>query len=384
MAVLSRAWDYINQPQRNTRCWQTVCQEITLLIGLSPLLQFDLRMEFNPVVTCSDASESGGAVAVAPSLTVAGEELTSRLNRPGCDPLEIKVLVIPVFNGIGGCFRAYDLAGLRAVALISIEIDASARRVVRCLWPHVMEVTDVKLVDRAMVQNWANLFPRLEQVHIWGGFPCVHLSSARSDRLNLEGEGSNLFFNLVEVIEISEQVFLPEVSVEFVIENVFSMDVSARSEISLRLGITPLKLDPADCSPMSRPRLAWVSFEVTATEGVELIDWGEYVEVKMTAQFPGSNVWAMAGWNPTTSGITYPTFMKSIPRYRPPPSPAGLRRCSQPRYCVGRVIPIAFRPTSISISTYFGLTLVVYGICQFANASFLWEWAIRHAILYVG
>ena len=329
MAVLSRAWDYINQPQRNTRCWQTLCQEITLLIGLSPLLQFDLRMEFNTVVTCSDASKSGGAVAVAPSLTVAGEELTSRLNRPGCDPLEIKVLVISVFNGIGGCFRAYDLAGLRAVALISIEIDASARRVVRCLWPHVMEVTDVKLVDRAMVQNWANLFFRLEQVHIWGGFPCVHLSSARSDRLNLEGEGSNLFFNLVEVIEISEQVFLPEVSVEFVIENVFSMDVSARSEISLRLGITPLKLDPADCSPMSRPRLAWVSFEVTATEGVELIDWGEYVEVKMTARFPGSDVWAMAGWNPTTSGITYPTFMKSIPRYRPPPSPAGLRRCSE-------------------------------------------------------
>lgn len=127
-----------------------------------------------------------------------------------------------------------------------------------------MEVFDVGLVDLAMVRHWANSFPRILEVHIWGGFPCVHLSSARSDRLNLEGEGSNLFFKLVEIIEMCEHVFGSSVPVEFVIENVFSMDVSARNEISMRLDIKPLKLDPADCTPMSRPRLAWVSILLRA------------------------------------------------------------------------------------------------------------------------
>ena len=327
MAVLSRAWDYLKHPRRNTRPWKVLCQEVSLLVCLSPLLQFDLRTRFNPVVTCSDASESG-AVAVASSLSRAGLELTTRLTDRQLDPLDVEVLVISAFNGIGGCFRAYDLAGLRPAALVSIEIDAAARRVVRNLWPHVLEVRDIQMVNRAMIRGWANMFPRIQQVHLWGGFPCVHLTSARSDRLNLEGEGSNLFFKLVEVIEIAEDIFLPEVPVDFVIENVFSMDVSARSEISLRLDITPLKLDPADCSPMSRPRLAWVSFEVSKTEGVELIDWGECIEVKMSGVFPSPDVWVMTGWVPTTEGITYPTFMKSIPRVRPPPNPAGLRRCS--------------------------------------------------------
>lgn len=220
------------------------------------------------------------------SLTPSGRELEARVQEPLADPLKCQILVISAFNGIGGAFRAYDLAGVLPCALIAIEIDPSARQVVRGCWPHCMEVFDVGLVDLAMVRHWANSFPRILEVHVWGGFPCVHLSSARSDRLNLEGEGSNLFFKLVEIIEMCEHVFGSSVPVEFVIENVFSMDVSARNEISMRLDIKPLKLDPADCTPMSRPRLAWVSKAMTLTEGVEFWDCGDYTQVYMVAEFP--------------------------------------------------------------------------------------------------
>ena len=157
----------------------------------------------------------------------------------------------------------------------------------------------------------------------------MHLSSARSDRLNLEGEGSNLFYKLVEIIEMCEHVFGCSVPVEFVIENVFSMDVSARNEISMRLDIKPLKLDPADCTPMSRPRLAWVSKAMTLTEGVEFWDCGDYTQVYMVAEFPPAESWLDEGWEQTTPGIIYPTFMKAIARLRPPPNPAGLRRCDE-------------------------------------------------------
>ena len=327
MAVLSRSWDYINHPCHRWRSWPVVCKELSTLIGLAPLLQFDLKLGFSDLVTCADASETGGAVAVSRSLTPAGRELEQRIQDATMDPEKCQILVISAFNGIGGAFRAYDLAGVLPAALISIEIDAAARRVVRGCWPHCLEVSDVNLVDLAMVRQWANTFPRIIEVHIWGGFPCVHLSSARSDRLNLEGPGSNLFFKLVEIIEMCEHVFGPGVPVEYVIENVFSMDVSARNEISMRLDVKPLKLDPADCSPISRPRLAWVSKPMQLTEGVEFWDCGDFTQVYMCGDFPPVDGWIEEGWEQVSPGIVYPTFMKSIPRLRPPPNPAGLRRC---------------------------------------------------------
>ena len=327
MAVLSRSWDYIRPGGRRWMAWDIVRKEVSLLIALSPLLQFDLRTTFSPIVTVSDASESGGAVGVSTGLTPSGKELQARVASPTAGPVEASILVISAFNGIGGCFRAYDLAGIRPTALIAIEIDSSANRVVKSTWPHCLLVLDVNLVTLDMVKHWANLFPRVTEVHVWGGFPCVHLSSARSDRLNLEGEGSNLFFKLVDLIEWCEHVFAPRVPVEFVIENVFSMDVSARQQISLRLAIKPLKLDPADCTPMSRPRLAWISKPVEVTPGVTFTDWGDFVEVTMDAIFPGADTWMEKGFHPTTQGVTYPTFMKAIVRRRPPPSPAGIRRC---------------------------------------------------------
>lgn len=239
-------------PRKRKNLWKLVCSELSHLVCLVPLLQFDLLTGFNPVVTCSDASETGGAVAIATGLSHSGSELASRISQPSYEPLHAELLVVSCFNGLGGAFRAYDLVGVRAVGLISIEIDKAAVRVVRNTWPHALEVHDINEVNREMVASWANMFPRVTEVHAWGGFPCVHLSSARAGRRNLEGEGSNLFFKLVEVIELLEEIFGPQAVVEFVIENVFSMDVSARREISARLQIKPLKLDPSNCSPISR------------------------------------------------------------------------------------------------------------------------------------
>ena len=47
----------------------------------------------------------------------------------------------------------------------------------------------------------------------------------------------------------------------------------------------------------------------------------------MDAVFPDSSTWISPGWEPTSEATIYPTFMKSIVRKRPPPIPAGLRRC---------------------------------------------------------
>ena len=329
MAILSNCWNYLRSGHDRRRWWPVVKHELATLICLAPLLQSDLRTTFSSLVTCSDASEKGGAVACATEVLSAGISLTKRLQTSSADACRAEVLVISVFNGIGGAFRCYDLAGIKPAALIAIEIDPSANRVTRKAWPHVIEIGNVEQVTRATVQKWYNLFPRVTHVHTIGGFPCVHLSSARAGRLNLEGEGSRLFWNLKELIDNVEIVFGETAEVEFVVENVFSMDVSAREEISSILKVEPLVVCPSDLLPYSRPRLAWVSFEVSAGPGVSLERCQGYTRVWMNGQTVEDHQWLSPGWERCSAEVPFSCFMKSIPRARPPVAPAGLKRCDE-------------------------------------------------------
>ena len=94
-----------------------------------------------------------------------------------------------------------------------------------------------------------------------------------------EREGSKLFWNLVQLIKWVEEVFSPTAAVEFVVENVLSMDAEAREEISQQLGVEPLALCPSDVLPYNRPRLAWVSSAIEAGEGVTLERQSGYTRV---------------------------------------------------------------------------------------------------------
>ena len=121
---------------------------------------------------------------------------------------------------------------------------------------------DINELSEDDVRCWANDYARALEVHVWAGFPCIHLSSVRSGKKNLYGEGSNLFWRLLEVLSWIQNIFKTFCKVKFCVENVASMDEEARRQISAQLDIVPVKLDPADCLPYSRPRLAWCSEEV--------------------------------------------------------------------------------------------------------------------------
>lgn len=327
MATLSRCWNYMRKGQDRRRWWPVVREEMSTLLCLTPLLQFDLRMEFSDVVTCSDASHHGGAVAAALGLSRAGRLLCQRAESVAMEPHAADLLVVSVFNGIGGAFRGYDIAGVRPQGLVAIEWDKAAQRITRKAWPQVIEVKDVEEVDKAMVEEWFNAFPRVQQVDVIGGFPCVHLSAVRAGRMNLSGEGSKLFWNLVQLIKWVEEVFSPTAAVEFEVENVLSMDAEAREEISQQLGVEPLALCPSDVLPYNRPRLAWVSSAVEAGEGVTLERQSGYTRVHMAAEPVPDAAWVDPGWRRCCPEEKLPTFMKAISRQRPPPKPAGISRC---------------------------------------------------------
>ena len=240
MAMLSQCWRYLKVSEDKRRWWGVVQRELFALLLISPLLQMDVSTTFHPVASCSDASESGGAVACSLGLTPAGSDMGGRLRDCSLEPITAPVLVLSLFNGVGGAFRCFDLAGIAPIALVSVECDAAAQRVTRRAWPQAIEVDDVKKVTRELLVDWGNRFPRVLLVLVVAGFPCVHLSRVRSGRKNLEGEGSNLFWELVRILRLAEECFHPEVRVEFVVENVSSMDISARDEISRTLQVEPV------------------------------------------------------------------------------------------------------------------------------------------------
>ena len=327
MTVLNLAWNYLKPEQDKRRWWPSVQKELAVLVMLAPILQSDTLCSFSPIVTCSDASESGGAVAVAKELSLEGKDFCGRLRNLSSAPVAIPVLVLSLFNGIGGSFRSYDVSGLAPVVLISVECDQAARRVTRRAWPQVIEIDDVRKIDRQMVEDWSNSYPRIKEVHTIAGFPCVHLSSARAGRQNLEGEGSNLFWELLRVLKLVEDVFEPKVKTEFVVENVASMDIEARDEISAWLGVEPILVCPSDLMPFNRPRLAWVSVVLQDCADVTLEQGKGFVRIWMHGEQLDDPSWLDEGWSRCDIGCKLPTFMKSIKRWKPPPKPAGIQRC---------------------------------------------------------
>lgn len=246
-------------------------------------------------------------------------------------PIECPIVVLSLFNGIGGAFRMYDVLGISLMGKISVDINRDANRTTRTTWPDVMEYHDVEDITLQVVQQWANEFPRAAELHLWGGLPCVHLSRVWAFRKNLSGEGFCLFWKLLEILNWVQSVFGTFAVVKFCVENVASMDEAARQEISAHLQVRPIKLDPADTLPFSRPRLPWCSEELYAMDGLEPWEEADYVRAIAYVEPVKDSQWLKPGWSWPAggTGAKFPTFMKSIVREAPPLFPAGLAKCDR-------------------------------------------------------
>ena len=57
MAVLSKAWAVLERPWPSVRSRNELLKELQMLLCLAPVLQMDMRSDYDEQVTCSDASE---------------------------------------------------------------------------------------------------------------------------------------------------------------------------------------------------------------------------------------------------------------------------------------------------------------------------------------
>ena len=110
---------YEGVPMRQRR--PIVAEEMLASICLTPLLVIDFRLEVSDLVSCSDASEQGGGVCVARSLSATGQEMLLRQLQPLQNLGAGQLVLVESYAGIGGARVALDILGIRPRLYVAIE-----------------------------------------------------------------------------------------------------------------------------------------------------------------------------------------------------------------------------------------------------------------------
>lgn len=331
MSFFEHTWSFVGSKRMQQGIHLKVRGEFMACVMATCFMHTHLGASISERMTASDASSTGGAVGVASTLSQEGNSyVEASLNNLRQLP-DIPVLVISLFGGIGGSFRVYDLLGLRPLGLIHFDTHGPANRVVSKRWPHAEIFLDVRTFTRETIRDLLSRYLGIEEIHLWGGFPCVDLSSANASGKGLAGDQSGLFYELVRIKDIIASEVGNRIQLKTTVENVASMPQSERNRISTILGTKPYFLDCSDSVPMRRPRLCWTSERLNnIMDDVWVVDEGEWWRVYAEAPYPQMEQWIEEGysWPGGRDGAILPTAMKAIKRARPPYKPAGIDRCS--------------------------------------------------------
>ena len=211
MCQFDEVWNYISSKGSSQAQVLKVRSEVLFAILGAPLFHTWLGARIDEVTTCSDASQTGGAVAIARSLTVDGKgflEIQERTNMP----MEVPIVVISLFNGIGGAARCYDVAGVKVRAFLACDIHKPSNRTTARRWPDTIFWEDVRTLTKEKLRELLEHVEDFEEIHAWAGFPCVDLSSVRANRMNLEGKSSGLIREAHAVFQACRVISLLKMS----------------------------------------------------------------------------------------------------------------------------------------------------------------------------
>ncbi len=318
--------------------------EMLCLEAVLPMAYCDLRAKLDPLVTASDACETGGGTCFSSRLTHMGKEEATRIKKgekarekEECDdevPGTEKILVFDFFSGLGGLPRALERAGATITHMVFVEKDKDLRRCHRRAWPGSEEKTDITKLTKESLRACLKRVPGITGVVAGGGSPCQGLSKLSSERTHLEDSRSALFYVLARHLKTIEKEAKDRGLWYWgLVENVVPDEKDVK-EISDELGWDPLLIEAAHLSRARRPRLYWSSVEPASHPEVEVLVRGKLTEVKFVAPPEPTQAFLSTGWSwkaeeGQKEEAKFPTFTRAIPRRRPPPSPAGLEACSE-------------------------------------------------------
>eukprot|EP00435_Cladocopium_sp_Y103_P017184 s1936_g4.t1 len=303
--------------------------EISRFIALMPLARINFRAQPNPQVTASDASTTGGGVTISRGLTNLGQMATvcpTRGDLPEIGEMT-QVLTIGLFDGVGALRVAADSAGFPVAGHISVEINAAASRVLESKFPSTHFVSDVEAVDEEMVRQWACQYSQAGLIILGAGPPCQGVSGLNADRRGaLRDHRSKLYVHVARIRELVRRAF-PWAQVHSLAESVQSMDNQDRSVMSESFGSQSWAIDSSGVSLARRPRLYWLTWELTEGDGVHIElppdqSWEAMGRVQLKGKVECEK-YLVPGWK-RLGPEALPTFTTSRPRSHPGRRPAGL------------------------------------------------------------
>eukprot|EP00435_Cladocopium_sp_Y103_P054052 s185_g17.t1 len=340
LAGLNQIWRTIveagaNNPFKRRWMSRTLMIELFRHIALLPLAFVNFRAPFDAEVTASDASTTGGGISVSRGLTPYG--LAASLSQTRGDIPEemdtMQVLSIGLFDGIAALRVALDILGAPVCGHISVEKQPEAQRVVESNFPDSEVVDDVEAIDEDMVRKWALVYGGASLVLIGSGPPCQGVSGLNFDRKGaLKDHRSRLFFHVPRVVRLCRR-FFPWAQVHSLTENVASMDADDCQVMNDEFELLPWFIDSHQMCLAHRPRLYWISWELTEQEGVEILLGSDgrlpiQGQVDLKAIFQATD-FLEAGWTKVEGDKPFPTFTTSRPSATPMRRPAGIKDCDE-------------------------------------------------------
>ncbi|CAK0807151.1 unnamed protein product, partial [Prorocentrum cordatum] len=322
-ASFACTWKWLNDPCCGGRFSVSVIEDLLMCLALSGLCVADMRLDADHLVTASDASEAAGAVVYSTGLTERGRVVAGRRQRPANAACEEETALITVFDGIGGGCRAF-------------EVDPQAVRVARRAYPGTQHLGDVTYADPAALAGLLRARGRVARVVVIGGFPCQIYTSLNVDRKGSSDSRASLVDHMVRVIR-GLRAAMPEVSVDFLGENVASMAESDVLHLSGLFERIPLEIEAGDIGWVRRPRLYWPSWDLLpsceAKTVMVLTKDGasrRRCRVSLEAEPPPLEEWLPAGARcpGAEGGVPLPAFVRWAPRSQPRPRPAGIGECT--------------------------------------------------------
>ena len=328
LGSLNQCWSFIESFNHCGRHWQLVPNlvklEVLRCVSLVALCRMDFRQPMHQQVTCSDASTSGGGMCCSTGLSPAGELVAHGMLRPEGNAMDGRpnVLSVGLFDGVGCLRLALDLLGTNVAGHISVEKQQPGHRVVEYHFPGSLLLDDVEKVTEADVRGWSLQFGQVDLVLLGAGPPCQGVSGLNASRRGaLLDERSSLFIHVQRIKELLQKHF-PWCPVQVIMESVASMDNSDQQVMSDSFGDAPWRIDADQMTWCRRPRLYWVTWQISTGPGVSIED--QVVTLSANVEL---EEFISPGSTKVNPDRAFPTFTTSRPRAAPGHRPAGINHC---------------------------------------------------------
>ena len=332
LGSLNCVWRFVesfNCPGARYRPLPRECRfEILRFVCLLPLVRMNFRCDVDPMVTCSDASLTGGGVCRSVRLTSVGA-LAVKGKLRGEEPGQaeaFQVFVIGLFDGIGALRVAMELQGVSVIGYVSVEKEAYARRVVESHFPGVVHYVDVTCIQETEVKEWSLRFSQCNLVVIGAGPPCQGVSGLNSDRKGALRDARSCLFTHVSRISQLVRAAFPWCQVHTLMESVSSMDEVDRDIMSADFGSPPVHIDAGRMTWCHRPRMYWTTWELSSGIGASPTKTGSVWAWDLEAEQELVDC-LEPGWAKVDPAQAFPTFTTSRPSAVPGRKPAGIREC---------------------------------------------------------